>query len=165
MNFHTLLSGGSLLLAVAACSSVPVTAPEAPTSASALAQQGQTNSRKGLPPQTLAPGECGLFLWTRREQPSFVFFSRTGTESASVWLDGQEVDAQRTSFGGDIFGQELTEQGFSLPDGKEVQLNLSPGELLVGGQRIPEATMTVIDLEGWKTMTPVAGVSVCQPQT
>ena len=45
-----------------------------------------------------------------------------------------------------------------------VELRMEPGEQLVGGQRVPEASLTVIDSEGWRTMIPVAGVTACQPE-
>ena len=119
--------------------------------------------RTGLPAQTLSAGECGLFLWTRREQPQFVFFSKAGTESALFWADNGAQTLSRTGVGGEIFGQQLTEQNFALSDGRSIELRMTPGEQLVGGQRVPEATLTVIDGEGWRTLVPVAGVTVCQP--
>ncbi len=129
-----------------------------------VAEAGFARSEKGLSPQTLSAGECGLFLWTRREEPSFIFFSKGGTETAKFWYEGGEKPLMRTGVGGDIFGQQLTSQVFQLPDGRSVELSMEPGELLVGGQRVPEASFRIIDAEGWATMLPAAGVTVCQPE-
>ncbi|MAK62214.1 MAG: hypothetical protein CMK09_14690 [Ponticaulis sp.] len=132
--------------------------------ASEIAAQGQASPRKGLDPVALEVGECGLFLWTRREQPQFVFHSRAGTETARLWFDGATLDLNRTALGGDVFGQQLTEQDFAMSDGRAVQLRMTPGDQLIGGQRVPEASLTVIDAEGWKTLIPLAGVTACQPE-
>lgn len=119
--------------------------------------------RRGLPPQDLQAGECGLFLWTRRETPEFIFFSKSGTETASFWLDKEEHALSRTGVGGQVFGQQLTEQFFVMSDGRKVELEMTPGEMLISGQRIPETLVRVIDAEGFKTVIPAAGVTVCQP--
>lgn len=128
-----------------------------------VAKTGIAQTKSGLAAQSLNPGECGLFLWTRRESPEFVFFSKSGTETAKFWYDKAEQALNRTGAGGDVFGQQLTEQFFSLPDGRTLELDMTPGDLLVGGQRVPEATLKVLDADGWATMIPAAGVTVCQP--
>ena len=158
------LSLSGLVLMLAGCETVPSddkTVP--PTSASAAVAAGLSGVREGLPPQELQVGECGLFLWTRREQPQFVFFSKSGEETAKFWTEGREIALDRTGLGGEIFGQQLTEQDFSDAAGKTYELRMTPGDLLVSGQRVPEATITVMDAEGWKTLIPLAGVSACQP--
>ncbi len=156
-----------------ACSALAVLASCAtPTSANNQAGQAAPPSplaqvetpQRGLPAQTLNVGECGLFLWTRREQPEFIFFSKAGSDDALLWIDGEVADLNRVALGGDIFGQQLTEQDFAFGGGRMVELRMEPGEQLVGGQRVPEASLTVIDAEGWRTMIPVAGVTACQPE-
>lgn len=119
--------------------------------------------RPGLSPQELQAGECGLFLWTRRESPEFIYFSKAGTETALIWLDKEEHALSRTGVGGEVFGQQLTEQYFVMADGRQVELEMTPGDMLISGQRIPEVLVRVIDGEGFKTVIPAAGVTVCQP--
>lgn len=166
MTFKTSISVLITAMALGACASTD-TSSEAPAgnSASAAASAGVARAREGLPPQTMEPGECGLFLWTRREQPQFVFFALSGQDTAQYWLEGETIALSRTALGGDIFGQQLTEQDFADSAGRAYQLRMTPGDVLVGGQRIPEATLTMIDPEGWKTLVPLAGVSACQPET
>ena len=73
------------------------------------------------------------------------------------------MELSRTALGGDVFGQQLTEQDFVTADGRSIELRMTPGDQLIGGQRIPEASLTLVDAEGWKTLIPLAGVSACQP--
>lgn len=161
LKFALLFTAGGLLLGACA---TPEAAPKPPpTSANALAVAGMEDAREGLPAQELKIGECGLFLWTRREDPQFVFFSRSGEETAEYWFQGAQVSLNRTALGGDIFGQQLTEQDFADASGKSYQLRMTPGDMLVSGQRVPEASMTITDSEGWKTLIPLAGVTACQP--
>lgn len=152
------LFGLMLLVGCVSATSNPATPPV--TSAAIAAAE---TPRAGLPAQTLEAGECGLFLWTRRQQPEFIFFSKVGTERGEFWDGEKAIALSRTGFGGDIFGQELTEQTFVTGDGRTAKLSLVPGDQLVSGQRVPEASITIIDAEGWSTLIPAAGVSVCQP--
>lgn len=117
----------------------------------------------GLSPKSLPPGECGLFLWSKSETPDFVFYSRAGSETADFWYEKQERKLTRTGVSGEVFGQQLTRQLFTLEDGRAVALEMTPGELLVGGQRVPQASFKITDAEGWVTMMPAVGASVCQP--
>ena len=135
------------------------------SSAGQSAEQAQINEtpKTGLPAQKLDPGACGLFLWERRESPDFVFFSKGASEEALIWYEGETHSLTRMGVSGDVFGQFLTEQTYTMSGGRVVQLTMTPGDLLVGGQRVPEASMKVVDSEGWSTLIPVAGVTACQP--
>lgn len=148
---------------LSACAGTNGGGASAGDSATDIAAQGQASPRKGLDPVALNEGDCGLFLWTRREQPQFVFFSRAGEETARFWFEDSSLELSRTALGGDVFGQQLTEQDFVTADGRSIELRMTPGDQLIGGQRIPEASLTLVDAEGWKTLIPLAGVSACQP--
>lgn len=166
MQKRSVISLISFVVMAAACvSSDPSgdTRSENTAGAKDVALTGLEKAATGLSPQVLTEGECGLFLWTRREAPEFVFFAKANTETAKFWYEKAEQALTRTGVGGDVFGQQLTEQFFTLPDGRKLELSLTPGDLLVGGQRVPEATFRVLDSEGWATLIPAAGVTVCQP--
>lgn len=161
----TLRAASCLTLALSGCVSAdPATNAADKQTASAVADAGVKAARKGLPTQSLLPGECGLFLWTRREQPEFVFFSKGASETALFWSDEKTLVLDRVRFGGEVFGQQLTQQGFRASDGRDIHLSMTPGDELISGQRIPEASLTITDDEGWKTLVPVAGVTACQPE-
>jgi len=118
----------------------------------------------GLGPQTLAPGECGLFLWSKTDLTKFIFFSRAQTGTALYNQGGDAVSLTQTTAGGDIFGQFNTVMGYSGAAGTRVDLEYEPGEELEGGQRIDEGLITVTDAEGWRTKLPVLGVRACQAE-
>ncbi len=121
--------------------------------------------RKGLGPQTLAPGECGLFLWTSGEQRKFVFFSKAGTETALVDLGGEAVRMSQTGADGEIFGQFMTNMQYKRPDESDrLAVYVEPGDVLEKGQRTETARLTFIDEEGWEVIVPVAGVRACQDE-
>jgi hypothetical protein len=142
---------------LAACASKPAPTPTVATAADVVAQTGQ------LSPQTLAPGACGLFLWTQSPPVHFVFFSEAGTNTAVMNIDGTETKLILTSSRGDLFGQFMTQLSYKSPTGN-VGVTFTPGELLDGGQRIEGGHLSLINKEGWETMIPVLGLSACQSE-
>ncbi len=118
----------------------------------------------GLPPQRLAPGECGLFLWGMSAPRKFVFFSEGTSGEALVLIEDEPKTLKMTSAGGDVFGQFLTEMGFQdAAAGTKVAVTLNPGEPLEGGQRIDSGSVLMRKADGWETVLPVTGVRVCMP--
>lgn len=158
---HTRASCAAALLAsfaiLAACASKPAPAPAVTSAADVLAKTGE------LPPQTLAPGACGLFLWTQTEPVRFVFFSQAGTDKAVMKIDGVDTALELTSVGGDLFGQFMTQMTYRSAAGN-VGVTYRPGDLLDGGQRIESGRLSLVNKAGWETMIPVLGLSACQPE-
>ena len=68
----------------------------------------------------------------------------------------------QSGVGGEIFGQFNTRMEFVANDGRVVSLDLVPGDMLEGGQRIESGLLTLADREGWLTKLPVLGVRACQ---
>ena len=149
------------LVLLAACASGVEPAPKAGVrSVEVTAASAATES---LPAQTLAPGKCGLFLWTQDEPRRFVLFYEAGAASAKAVLNGQETALAIESQGGDVFAQFMTRIDFRAPNGVPVSLALEPGDLIEGGRRVPLARMVSQDDEGWETIVPLAGLTACQP--
>ena len=117
-----------------------------------------------LPAQTLMPGACGLFLWTQDEPRRFVVFYPAGAASAEAIVNGQRATLDIESQGGDLFTQFMTEMNFRGPGGMPVKLSLQPGEEIDGGRRVPAARMISQNREGWEIITPLAGLTACQPE-
>ncbi len=158
------------LIGLAACSSTPKPEPiVSPELAAAEAARAASEAMKAIPesglgPQELAPGDCGLFLWSKTDVTKFIFFSRASSGSALISrAAGPEVLSQ-TGANGDIFGQFNTQLSYLAPDGSQVALMVTPGEDLEGGQRVSGGLITTTDLEGWQTKLPVLGVRACQPE-
>lgn len=122
--------------------------------------------QKGLPPQTLVPGDCGLFLWSKTDTTKFIFFRRAGDSTASILIGDAETPLLAEDFSGDIFGQFFTEQTFtSRNSAHAVSLSFEPGDELVDGARIDNGILRITDPEGWLTTIPVLGVRACQSES
>ncbi|MEO0983618.1 MAG: hypothetical protein AAFX03_13310 [Pseudomonadota bacterium] len=118
---------------------------------------------RGLPPQTLAQGECGLFLWSQTDLSQFVFFSKAASGRGVTLIGAEEVQLVQTKAEGDLFGQFTTEMGYTVEGARDsIELSLTPGELLTGGQRVSSGRMLRVDTEGWQTITPILGVRACR---
>lgn len=153
----------ALIAALAACSSAPK--PEAtPASRSSTSQAIAGVPDAGLPPQRLAPGKCGLFLWGMSAPRQFVLFAESPAASALVLLDGKPVSLPMTASGGEVFGQFVTEMKFAEAATRtEVKVTLKPGDVLEGGQRVDSGNILYRNADGWETILPVTGVRACMP--
>lgn len=158
----------------AACSSQPEPVPEvsesdATTPAPATSETSDllpavnVVPESGLGPQQLESGECGLFIWNRTAPDQFIFFARSQTGRATFKLGGETVTGTQIINRGSIFGEFMTEQGYAAPGEAQVLLNVRPGQMLQGGQRIEGGRMTITTAEGWRTVIPVLGVRACKP--
>ena len=147
-------------LLVAACASSGTEEPAVVASPGAEASPAV----KALPAQTLEPGTCGLFLWTRDEPRHFILFYVAGESTAKAVLGGRAQTLEIGSQEGDVIGQFLSRMILRAEDGQMVSLTLSPGEEIDGGRRVPLARMISRDAEGWEIITPLTGLTACQPE-
>lgn len=120
--------------------------------------------RVGLSAQTLEPGECGLFLWSKTDISRFAFFSKALSGTAVFKPAEEELKLTQARSRGTIFGQFTTDMGYTASNGSEVGLTFTPGETLTGGQRIENGLITITDQDGWQTKLPLLGVRACQPE-
>lgn len=147
--------------ALAACASSPA---EGALEAAAAAPAVNTVPNDGLPPQRLAPGECGLFLWSMSAPRKFVFFTNGSSGAALVLIGDKPTSISMTSAGGDVFGQFLTKMMFEdLTSNATVKVSIAPGKPLDGGQRVEGGNIQFRDEAGWETVLPVTGVRACMP--
>lgn len=126
-------------------------------------QSERVASMTGLPAQTLAPNECGLFLWSKTDTSKFIFFAKAGTREALFLFEGLATQLRPVSEGGEIFGQFYTDTSYATEAGREVLLSYDIGETLTDGARISNGTVQFEDEKGWRTVLPVLGVRACQP--
>jgi hypothetical protein len=146
-----LLAGAVLLAACASNGGKPVPpAPDVPIAGS-------------LPGQDLAPGECGLFLWTQGTPRRFIYFSRAGAATAESMLAETRQTLALVRQGGTLFGQFMTEMDYVTPEGESVSLQITPGDMVDGGQKIASGRFKLLNAGGWETVIPVAGLRACQP--
>lgn len=153
---------------VTACATPSAPAPQVETQAEVniAPTPAPVSGPQSLPPQTLSVNECGLFLWSKTDSASFVFFSKAGTREALFLRNGKQVLLREASNAGDIFGQFYTGATYQA-DGepKPISLNYTPGEDIPNGARVPSGVITYFDQRDWKVTLPVLGVRYCQPLT
>lgn len=119
---------------------------------------------EALPTQTLATGQCALFLWARTTPPRRVFMALQDPAVARIRIKGRSVDLPRTAAEGEsAYGhspmQRYEGEGITLT--MSIQMDARSG--LVGGAVIPTGSLEYRDAEGWETIIPVAGMVGCQP--
>ena len=151
-----------LLISILSACATAVITPEVKAEPEAAATAAAPTPR-GLAPQSLAPNECGLFLWSKTDASKFVFFTKAGQSDALFLLNDMPTPLRTVSEGGDIFGQFFTRIKFKTESGADVSLSYERGEPLTDGARIKNGLMQYSDEKGWLTVLPVLGVRVCQP--
>lgn len=118
----------------------------------------------GLPAQSLAAGECGIFLWGLTTPRRFVFFSETTSGEALVLVEETAKTVKLIAARGDVIGSFLTQTEFGSDDQQLMaSLVIVPGEELEDGQRITSGRLVTRGADGWETILPVAGLHACIP--
>ncbi len=149
------MGGACAAIGLAAASPAWAEAAPAPTGGLPL---------EALPTQTLASGQCALFLWARTTPPRRVFMALQDPAVARIRVDGRSVDLPRTAAEGEsAYGhapmQRYAGEGITLT--MAIQMDARSG--LVGGAVIPNGSLEYRDARGWETIIPVAGMVGCQP--
>lgn len=135
------------LILISACANVPETSVAVPANSNSLSAR------------TLAPNECGLFVWTADVDKRFKLFSQSQTGSG-IWNgpNGETAISLTEKSGAPTDGQ-YPKQSF---EGAGLTLVLRDAEGITQGTRYKEGTLTQLSPEGWDKVTPVVGLSMCQ---
>ena len=107
--------------------------------------------------KTLAPGECGLYVWTADAAKTFTLFAKS---SRVIYLSG----------GKEIL---LTEKNPTVPpannrefrdeNGKVLSLTLLSPQQIEDGTRYKSGRLISLDADGWEKIVPIVGFYACQP--
>lgn len=156
---------GAFCAGLAACATdggEDAPAPGNETAPPAAAEAAPVSGPIGvLAPRDLDDGECGLFLYSRRAAPQFIFYAQDGAGIARMNLDSAEVSLTRK----DAARRDLAaEQAYQGENGLRVELNLEIGEALTGGIRIPAGSLRLSQPDGWDLVVPVTGLTACQAE-
>lgn len=119
---------------------------------------------EALPTQTLASGQCALFLWARTTPPRRVFMALQDPAVARIRIEGRSIDLPRTAAEGEsAYGHAPLQryEGGGITLTMTIQMDARSG--LVGGAVIPTGSLEYRDAKGWETVIPVAGMVGCQP--
>ena len=135
----------------------------ASTGANQIKGKPQPSSKPGLPAQTLAIGECGLFVWARTSTKPFILFSQAAKSRGLWYNDTQETITLLKNSDGSAYGQ-APENTYQRPNGQSLRLALSDAEMIEDGMRYKSGTLTFLTDEGWEKVMPVIGLAACQTQ-
>ncbi len=120
-----------------------------------------------LPPQTLADGECGLFLWTRVGNDRLLAVFQRSTDSAILMqLKGKTVRLERDQADGRSFlGIQEHQIVKNLDVTAELTFSGDSVEAIAQGLQVKRASLRLTDRDGWDVAMPVAGLIACQRTT
>ncbi|WP_308912011.1 hypothetical protein [Pseudokordiimonas caeni] len=165
--FQSVAVGAGLMLSACAGTTStppPVTQAPAASAPTAPSEEGPAARIGTLPPQELAGGTCGLYLFAREAGRRLVFVSDTTSTDARMQIDGKPAWLTRVSASGTAAGRFFPEMRYEA-GGVTVSVSYVP-ELngnLSGGAVIREGRLTFADASGWSYVMPVAGLIACRP--
>lgn len=116
-----------------------------------------------LPAQKLSPGRCGLFLWSRTQQPVFVLFATDTPAEATIRVGNRNRQlARKTTEGDRVFGhfarQTFADRQYTL----EIELTYDTSRPVQDGAIIKQGVMRTTDKNGFETVLPIGGMIGCQ---
>ncbi|WP_262689891.1 hypothetical protein [Kordiimonas aestuarii] len=116
-----------------------------------------------LPAQTLAKGECGLFLWLKRDDAPLVFFQRSGSLAAEMIVDGSLRALTRDGAERPIGMSFFEKQNFVDDDLRvNLRIQVEADRSLQKGLKVPAGMVSIDTAEGWSAALPVAGAIGCK---
>ncbi|MEZ6031030.1 MAG: hypothetical protein R3C46_14960 [Hyphomonadaceae bacterium] len=118
---------------------------------------------QGLAAQTLNPGHCGLFLWSKTERPVFILYATESPAQALVRIGGRDRKlARKTTSGESLFGhfdkQTFAGDKYSL----EIELTYDRDSKMQDGALIQRGVLRSRDKAGAETILPVGGMIGCK---
>ena len=112
-----------------------------------------------LPPQTLAAGQCGLFLWDRASGKRIAMLAKSGTIMRAV-IDGRSTDLPAELREGEaVLGFAPVSRFRSTGRSYEVRLTILPAT--AGGAVVRDGSLTITASDGGAVVLPVAGLAGC----
>lgn len=115
-----------------------------------------------LPGQTLARGQCGLFIWSKTEQPVFMAFATDQPAEAKVRLGSRLRTLKRTAFEGDRVQGHFARQTFA-GHGVRFTVDLTfATETVQDGAVIERGVLRLKEKRGEDVIVPVGGMAACQ---
>jgi hypothetical protein len=129
----------------------------AQTNADPPAPPAASDYMNGLPPQDLAPGECGAFFWDRAEPNPLLVFDNESRGDARLWLNGETVAVASAVRSFDYRAGERLERRYGNVSIAGEITDRRNGEAVIG-----RALMRVRDGDGRETVTPMVGLISCR---
>lgn len=112
-----------------------------------------------LPPQSLAPGQCALFLWDRASGKRIAMLGAQPPMMRAL-IDGRLIDLPAERREGDpVLGITPTSLFRSASRRFEVRLTILPAT--AGGAVVRDGSLTITEDDGTAVVLPVAGLAGC----
>jgi hypothetical protein len=116
-----------------------------------------------LPGQRLAPGQCGVFLFETREPNPFVVFEDEARRLVRIVHAGQIYEIGVSPQGGAFLpGESFRRVYLAADENLTFTLDGVVGELTPSGRRLENVILTARQLDGTRTVRPVAGIRRCR---
>ena len=156
-----ILLAGVLGLIVSACASGGP-APQRDV-AEAMENRQSPDFVTGLPAQRLAPGQCGVFLFEARPPNQFVMFEDEAARTVKIVHAGEIYEIGFTEQPGAFLpGEAFRRIYFARAENLTFLLEGQVGGETRAGRRIEDVILTARQLDGTRTVRPLAGVRRCQ---
>lgn len=123
----------------------------------ATTPQDNTENPKVISGKTLAPGECGLYVWTADTTKTFTLFA--APHEISYLKKGEMVRLTEKS----PTSPPASVRNFTDAEGKSLTLTLLSPEEIDGGIRYKAGRLTSLSEDGWEKVMPIVGLYACQP--
>ncbi len=147
---------------LAGCAATPGPAPKtaavpsAPLSAEAGVALGP------LANASLPSGECGMILWTLDESRPAPVFRYIAGKNADIVIGGRLISLSRVEGSGATGYGVFERQTFSGPDGLTVKVDSRFSLGFDGGSYLERGLVSVVSPDGWKAVSPAAGIAGCR---
>lgn len=116
--------------------------------------------------RNLAPGQCGMLLWTASGGSPILVFRNLDGQSAEMIIDGETTRMDLVEASGAKRYGVSTNQLFTIEPGTpgetRVSVEASFGIPFEGGNYVEEGIITLRNFFGWERVTPVAGLVGCR---
>ncbi|MEQ8934886.1 MAG: hypothetical protein RIE56_03735 [Amphiplicatus sp.] len=149
------------VMLLAGCASSPAPGPAVaivtvPPSAEAAVALGP------LADASLPSGSCGMILWTLDENRPAPVFRYIAGKSAEIAIAGNPIALTRIEGSGAAGFGVYERQTFSGPDGLTVKVESRFSLGFDGGNYLERGLVSVASPDGWKVVSPAAGIAGCR---
>jgi hypothetical protein len=152
--------GVMALVATACASGGP--APERAVAEALQVEGSPSELITNLPAQSLAPGQCGVFLFETRQPNHFVVFEDEANRLVRLVHAGAVYEAAVTPQPGGFLPGDTFVRRYAMEGGRVFTLEGRVGQDTPSGQRLVEVILTTVEPDGARIVRPVGGVRRCR---
>ncbi len=158
---------GSCGLAVAALSASAcstLTKSETPAEAQSAKQENTEASvlLSGVADARIAAGDCGMILWTLDAERPLPVLRFVAGGRADIAINGAPVSLSLTGASGASGFGVYEEQTYESEGGVKMTVSVRFGQGFDGGAYLHRGLITLEQPDGWRSVTPAAGIAGCR---